>query len=86
MIARKKYVAVDVHYTKDGIMNPIMIYWENPDGTETKYKIDRIVGNPQKMKSAAGGYGTRFLVQIGENRRLLFLEKDKWFLQIEKDI
>ena len=70
---------------KDGEMKPTVIYWENPDGTVTKYQIDGIVGKPQKMKSAAGGYGTRYLVQIGDNRRLLFLEKDKFFLQIEKD-
>ena len=85
MVARKKYVAVDVHFSKDGEMKPTVIYWENPDGTVTKYQIDGIVGKPQKMKSAAGGYGTRYLVQIGDNRRLLFLEKDKFFLQIEKE-
>ena len=47
--------------------------------------IDGVVGKPWKTKSEAGGYGTRYLVQIGDNRRLLFLEKDKFFLQIEKE-
>ena len=28
---KKRYVAVDAHWTKDGVMTPTAIYWVNPD-------------------------------------------------------
>ena len=82
---KKRYVAVDAHWTKDGVMTPTAIYWVNPDGSEKRYEIDDIVGTPTKMNSMAGGYGKRYKIIISGNMRELFLEKDKWFLVSEKE-
>ena len=82
---KKRYVAVDAHWTIDGNMTPTAIYWINSDGSEKRYVIEDIVGTPTKMKSIAGGYGKRYLIIINNSRRELFLEKDKWFLVSEKD-
>ena len=81
---RKKYVDVDVRWKKDGLILPTAIIWESEEGTE-RYEITKVLSGPLSRASAAGGVGKRYEIQIGRSRRYLFLEKDKWFLRIEKD-
>ncbi len=81
--AGKRYVDVDIRWKKDGVIVPFALYWETEDGTE-KYEIDQILSGPRSMASTAGGVGKRYQIRIGRNKRNLFLEKDKWFIETMK--
>ena len=76
----KKYVNVSVRWDKNGVIHPEAILWENNGSTEI-FVIDRILSGPRPMMSAAGGVGKRYEVEIRHQRRFLFLEKDKWFIE-----
>ena len=47
-------------------------------------EITKIISGPMSMKSLAGGVGRRYEILIGNNKRYLFREKDKWFIESEK--
>ena len=79
----KKYVDVDVRWTKSGEMIPSAIFWETEQGIE-RFEIARILSGPRTMASSAGGVGKRYEVVIRRSRRYLFLEKDRWFIESAK--
>lgn len=79
----KKYVDVDVRWMKDGRILPAAILWESGGETE-RYEITKILSGPFARASSAGGTGKRYEIQIGNSRRYLFLEKDKWFIESAK--
>lgn len=79
----KRYVDVDVRWKKDGTIVPNMLYWETENGTE-KFEIEQILSGPRSMASTAGGVGKRYQVLIKKNKRNLFLEKDRWFIETMK--
>lgn len=79
----KRYLDVEVRWTKEGNIIPTAIIWETADGTE-RFEIAKILSGPRSMASKAGGVGKRYEVQIGRSKRNLFLEKDKWFVESDK--
>ncbi len=79
----KRYLDVEVRWTKEGNIIPTAIIWETADGTE-RFEITKILSGPRSMASKAGGVGKRYEVQIGRSKRNLFLEKDKWFVESDK--
>ena len=79
----KKYLDVEVRWTKEGNIIPTAIIWETADGME-RFEITKILSGPRSMASKAGGVGKRYEVQIGRSKRNLFLEKDKWFVESDK--
>lgn len=72
----KRYVDVVVIQKKNGQMTPLYLCWD--DGK--KYKIDKIISK-ERRASPVGGCGIRFACLIQGNRRNLYLEKDKWFIE-----
>lgn len=80
---KKKYVDVEVLWTKEGSIIPVAIIWESAQGKE-RYEITKIISGPITMKSLAGGVGKRYEILIGKSKRYLFREKDKWFIESEK--
>ena len=79
----KRYLDVEVRWTKEGNIIPTAIIWETADGME-RFEITKILSGPRSMASKAGGVGKRYEVQIGRSKRNLFLEKDKWFVESDK--
>ena len=80
---KKKYVGVEVTWTKEGAIIPTAIIWDTGNGTE-RYEITKVISGPISMKSLVGGIGKRYEILIGNSKRYLFREKDKWFIESEK--
>lgn len=72
----KRYVDVVLVQKKSGTASPLFVIWE--DGT--KYKIDRIL-SVQRRASEVGGCGVRYQCMIQGEKRNLFLEKNRWFIE-----
>lgn len=81
---KKQYVAVDVHYTAEGKVDPKQIYW--PDGRV--FLIDAVVGVENAASLKVGGAGIRYRVLIpGEDdsyQRELWFVDNKWFVEIKR--
>ena len=74
----KIYVDVDARFTKDGILRPTCIIWE--DGH--KYPIQRIRKCQRAASLKAGGTGIRYTIVIsGKDRYLYYEENNKWFVE-----
>ena len=52
----KVYVDVDAHFTRDGQLMPVAIYWE--DGHH--YEIDKVTQVARRASMKAGGVGIRY--------------------------
>lgn len=72
----KRYVDVILKQTKVGEIQPMYVCWDNG----IKYPIDKIISS-QRSASVVGGCGIRFTCMICGQRRNLFLEKDRWFIE-----
>ena len=72
----KRYVDVIVKQSRNGMIEPLYLCWENGK----KYKIDRIL-NKEKRASVVGGCGLRYACMIQGSLRYLYLEKDRWFIE-----
>jgi hypothetical protein len=79
-------VDVEVKWLKEGRLIPVAIYWQRgQDESETeKYVIDRVISGPEIRSSKVGGVGKRYVIEISGQRRNLFLEKDRWFLEVNR--
>lgn len=78
----KRYVDVQVLMKKDGTLQPLAVYWQNADGIAVRYAIDRIVESSAGSRiSASGSAGRLFTVLIRGQRRRLYLEKNRWFIE-----
>lgn len=69
--AYKAYVTVFTEITKDGIMLPRYVVWE--DGV--KYEIDRVVDIRPGYAAKAGGQGDRYTVMVNGQRTYLYFER-----------
>lgn len=76
--AHKVYVGVVAHFSPSGQLMPISIEWE--DGR--KFEIDEITNVCRAASTKAGGAGIRYTVRLGKAFRHLFLEEDKWFIEM----
>lgn len=72
----KRYVDVIVKQTKNGNIVPLYVCWENGKN----YQIDKIVSR-ERRASQVGGCGLRFVCLIRGQRRNLYLEKNRWFIE-----
>ena len=72
----KRYVEVDVRFTPDGKIRPLAI---NYDKTRT-YGIDRVLA-VKHGTSRLGGKGHCFTCLICGQKRNLWLERGKWFVE-----
>lgn len=77
MTSNKVYVDVYVEITKDGIMMPKMITWE--DGR--RYEITRVKDRQRAASLKAGGAGIRYTVIVQNKEVFLYLEEDKFFME-----
>ena len=79
----KQYVAVDVHYTEEGKIEPRIIYW--PDGRN--FFIEKITDHRPAASLKVGGAGIRFRVLIsGEEatyERDLYFVDNRWFVEVK---
>ena len=77
---KKEYVAVNAIFHKDGSIVPNSIIWK--DGKV--FNIDKITNICNAVSLKAGGAGIRYTCIISNKQTYLFLEKDKWFVEVEK--
>lgn len=75
----KKYIDVITLIEKTGQLKPLEIIWEEGK----RYPIDHIY-SIKNGTSIVGGCGLRYECRICGNRRLLFYERDRWFMESEK--
>jgi hypothetical protein len=74
----KAYVAVDVKFLAYGAMLPTAIIWE--DGQ--RFNIDEVIDVQKAASLIAGGTGIRYTIRIGKEVRFMFLEEDRWFVEV----
>lgn len=75
----KRYVSVITRIERDGAMVPLTILWEN----DLAFPIDKIRKISQKA-SVVGGCGVCYECDIQGQRRNLYLERGRWFLESQK--
>lgn len=73
----KIYVEVIAKFDIDGNITPLSIRWE--DGTI--YEIDRTLGVHRRASLRAGGAGMRYTCIIRRQKRYLYLENSRWFVE-----
>ena len=72
----KRYVEVDVRFTPDGKIRPLAINYDKP----RTYGIDRVLA----VKHGTSRFGVKghcFTCLICGQKRNLWLEKGKWFVE-----
>ena len=73
----KVYVDVLAEFTRDGVLRPCRITWE--DGR--KYMIDRVKRCERRASRKAGGMGLMYTCVIGGREVNLFYEENlRWFV------
>lgn len=73
----KVYVDVDAHFSKDGVLMPVALTWE--DGR--RYEIDRVLRVEKCASRKAGGAGIRYTCRVNGRQSHLFFEEDRWFVE-----
>lgn len=74
----KVYVDVLAEFTKDGLLIPKQITWE--DGR--KYEITRVVDIKRMASTKASGVGERYLCVVNSKRVSLYYEDNNmWFME-----
>lgn len=76
----KKYVSVIALMGKKGEVRPLAILWDNG----VRYEIDRIL-EVRKAFSQLGGCGILYSCMIQGQRRNLFYEVDRWFIESHQE-
>ena len=77
----KKYVEVTAHHNAQGFVRPLILWWD--DGR--KYEIDRVLDVRRAASLKAGGIGIRYTCRILGKERYLYLDEDKWYLNVPDD-
>ena len=77
----KKYVEVTAHHNAQGFVRPLILWWD--DGR--KYEIDRVLDVRRAASLKAGGIGIRYTCRILGNERYLYLDEDKWYVNVPDD-
>ncbi len=77
---RKVYVDVIQKNTKNGIVIPLQIIWE--DGV--MYEVDRVIHSCPAASTRVGGCGIRYTVSICGSQTYLFYEDSRWFVEGKK--
>lgn len=77
----KKYVEVTAHHNGQGFVRPLILWWD--DGR--KYEIDRVLDVRRAASLKAGGIGIRYTCRILGKERYLYLDEDKWYVNVPDD-
>lgn len=77
----KKYVEVTAHHNAQGFARPLILWWD--DGR--KYEIDRVLDVRRAASLKAGGIGIRYTCRILGKERYLYLDEDKWYVNVPDD-
>lgn len=74
----KVYVSVKAIFNPDGGCRPTSLIWE--DGRE--YEINKVTDIRQAASLKAGGVGIRYTCKVRNRQIYLFLEDDRWFMEV----
>lgn len=74
----KQFVSVEAKFDTDGNLLPLCICWE--DGR--KFEIDRITDIRYAASLKSGGTGLRYTCRIRNQMRYLFLDENRWFIEV----
>ena len=74
---RKVYVDVFAVMKRDGTVLPRSFVWEDGE----RYTIDRVLHIVPAASLKVGGRGIRYTVKIGMNKRYIFRDEDRWFVE-----
>ena len=77
----KKYVEVTAHHNAQGFVRPLILWWD--DGR--KYEIDRVLDVRRAASLKAGVIGIRYTCRILGKERYLYLDEDKWYVNVPDD-
>lgn len=77
----KQYVSVVLRCDTNGQLEPQQIHWD--DGRV--FEIDRVLDVRKRASLKAGGSGLRYTVRILGRERYLYLEENRWFVEVEQD-
>lgn len=75
----KKYVEVIAKFSEDNKIIPLKILWD--DGRQ--FDIDKVVDIRKAASLKAGGVGIRYTCRINGNNKHLWLEENKWFVELK---
>jgi hypothetical protein len=84
MKSKKVFVDVTIDVKKDGSVRPRLINWEDANGDEHKYEIDRLKSVCKAASTKVGGCGIRYTVMICGKETYLFDEDGKWFVEAKE--
>ena len=77
----KKYVEVTAHHNAQGFVRPLILWWD----VGRKYEIDRVLDVRRAASLKAGGIGIRYTCRILGKERYLYLDEDKWYVNVPDD-
>ncbi len=78
MQVRKVYVDVTAEFSKEGVLIPLSIRWE--DGIV--YEITRVKDKRRAASTKAGGVGMRYTCIIcGQEKHLFYEDNNLWFVE-----
>ena len=78
----KRYVEMVVKYTEEGKIEPLAVHW----GPGQLCEIDRILDVRPAASLKAGGAGIRYTCRIHGHEKYLWLEENRWFVEVKQDI
>lgn len=78
----KRYVPVVCMMGKEGELKPLSLIWEDVNG-RVSYTIDKIL-KVKKAASQVGGCGILYECMISGQKRNLFYEKNRWFVECKR--
>ena len=78
METKKVYVEVTAKFDLNGNIQPLSLLWK--DGRE--YEISKIKDIRPAVSLKAGGAGMRYICTFDSVERYLFLEENKWFVEV----
>lgn len=74
----KQFVSVEAKFDADGNLLPLCICWE--DGR--RFEIDRVLDVRYAASLKSGGVGLRYTCRIRNQERYLFLDNNRWFIEV----
>ena len=74
---KKKFLSVVTLYDLSGNISPLFVVWDNG----VKYKIDRVIQRCPAASLKSGGSGIRYTCLFNNQKRYLFLDQNKWFIE-----
>ncbi|MET0018014.1 hypothetical protein [Oscillibacter sp.] len=77
MERKKKYVPVIVRFEAEGKLRPLIIEFDESH----KYPVDRVLDIRRAACESVGGVGDRYTCRIQGQKRYLWFEKGRWFVE-----